>query len=81
MFFKIMYLECILFVYTFAMVKKDKNIIIRVSPEEKNDFERAAEISGLSMSAWMRIKLRSSALADLNSIGEKPKFLNERKDS
>lgn len=61
------------------MVIKEKNLIFRVSPEEKEDFERAANVSGLSLSGWMRQKLRAAAIKELGEIGEKVSFLEKKK--
>lgn len=44
-------------------------------PEEKEAFERAAEIHGMSLSAWMRFVLRKSSAEDMLSAGEHPPFL------
>lgn len=55
---------------------KDTNIILRTSPDEKEAFERAAEISGLSLSAWIRQRLRKASASELKSNGEKAKFLD-----
>lgn len=57
---------------------------IRVSAPEKQSFERAAEISGLALSAWARRILRTAAIKELENIGEKAVFLtpapNTKKD-
>lgn len=54
---------------------KDEQIIIRVSAEEKQGLERAAEIAGIGLSAWARQKLRSGAIKELQEVGEKINFL------
>ena len=56
-------------------MKKDENIMIRVSPLEKEGFERAAEIAGISLSSWARQRLRSASIKDLQEINEKIPFL------
>ncbi|MBF9252161.1 hypothetical protein I2I11_02535 [Pontibacter sp. 172403-2] len=56
-------------------MKKENQILIRVSALEKEGFERAAEIAGIGLSAWARQKLRSAAIQDLQNIGEKIPFL------
>lgn len=59
-------------------MNKDKIIPIRATVEEKEAFERAADLAGTSLSSWARQKLRSAAIADLKEVGEKPKFLDAK---
>ncbi len=56
-------------------MKKDTRLIIRASDLEKQGFEKAAEISGISLSSWARQVLRSAAIKQLQSAGEKISFL------
>ncbi|NQU85558.1 MAG: hypothetical protein HQ541_07340 [Mariniphaga sp.] len=56
-------------------MKKDEQIIIRVSSIEKQGFERAANLSGIGLSAWARQKLRSASIKEHQEIGEKAIFL------
>lgn len=56
-------------------MKKEHRIEIRVSPEEKQGFEKAAEIAGIGVSAWARQKLRAAAIKELQEMGEKIVFL------
>lgn len=56
-------------------MKKDTQLLIRVSELEKKDFERASEISGVALSSWARQALRSAAIKELQNIGEKAEFL------
>ena len=48
---------------------------IRLMSSEKTGFEEAAKLSGLSLSAWMRERLRSVAKRELESYGKTPDFL------
>jgi uncharacterized protein (DUF1778 family) len=57
-------------------MKKDEQILIRVSLEEKQGLERAAEIAGIGLSAWARQRLRSAAIKEHQEAGEKIIFLN-----
>lgn len=66
---------CISFIITFANMNKEKQIIIRVTEKEKEGFERASDIAGISLSAWARQKLRTSAIAELQNVGETAPFL------
>ncbi|MHB8258976.1 MAG: hypothetical protein ACYDCN_03005 [Bacteroidia bacterium] len=56
-------------------MKKEHQILIRVSLSEKEGFERAAEISGIGLSAWARQQLRVAAIRELQNAGEKIMFL------
>ena len=48
---------------------------IRVAESEKVAFERAAEVAGVSVSAWVRERLRKAAKADLQEAGQPVPFL------
>jgi uncharacterized protein (DUF1778 family) len=48
---------------------------IRLEPEEKEAFTRAAEISGIALSAWIRERLRRAARIELESSGIKIPFI------
>lgn len=65
------------YVYICEM-KKEKQLPIRVSVEEKEAFERAAEISGVGLSAWARQNLRRAAIDELQKVGETPEFLKQK---
>ena len=57
---------------------QDRKIIplnIRVSESEKLAFERAAEIAGIPLSAWIRERLRGAALRELDNVREAVPFL------
>ena len=41
---------------------------IRLSPEEKRGFQQAAEIAGISLSSWMRERLRRAAVSELETV-------------
>lgn len=69
---------CIIFVFTFVLMNKDKIIPIRASAEEKEAFERAAELAGISVSAWARQKLRTCAISELQVYNETPAFLKKK---
>jgi hypothetical protein len=57
--------------------RTDRNaqIIVRLAPEEKESFERAAEIAGQNLSDWVRTRLRQIAVNELSSAGETPLFM------
>jgi uncharacterized protein (DUF1778 family) len=54
---------------------KSETVKIRLSADEKAAFQRAAEISGISLSSWMRERLRLAATRDLEQTGKTPEFL------
>lgn len=60
-------------------MKKNSQLLIRVSDIEKEGFERAAEISGVGVSTWARQVLRSAAIKQVQEIGEKVSFLEAEK--
>jgi hypothetical protein len=49
------------------MTKKIKDAVIRYrsTQEEKVGFEQAAEKAGLSLSSWIRTRLRAASIAEL----------------
>ena len=49
---------------------------LRVAASEKAAFERAAEIAGVPVSAWVRERLRAAALRELDNVGEVAPFLS-----
>ena len=56
-------------------MKKDAQVLIKLSEPEKEGFKRAAEISGIGFSAWARQVLRTAAIKELQNAGEKIIFL------
>jgi hypothetical protein len=57
-------------------MRKLKNDVMRLRllDSEKDAFQKAAEQSGLSLSAWVRERLRRIARIELKSIGKIPKW-------
>ncbi len=53
---------------------KSEIVRLRLTPEEKQAFERAAELSGLTVSAWTRERLRRSARIEMEEMGERVPF-------
>jgi uncharacterized protein (DUF1778 family) len=58
-------------------VKKTENIQIRATDCEKEGFESAASIAGISLSSWMRERLRYAAIRELEGAGRKVPFIPE----
>ena len=50
-------------------------IQVRISTEEKAAFDRAAKVAGISLSSWIRERLRAASLRELDVIGELAPFL------
>lgn len=61
------------------MRMKTETIKIRLSAEEKAAFEKSAEIAGLSLSSWIRERLRRASIAELEQVKEVPEFLAKPK--
>ena len=56
-------------------MSKNQTIELRVSPEEKEGFRDAAEISGISLSAWIRERLRRAAVRELEDASQTIPFI------
>lgn len=56
---------------------KTETIKIRLHADEKAAFQHAADVAGVSMSAWMRERLRKNALQELKEAGIMPEFLKK----
>jgi uncharacterized protein (DUF1778 family) len=54
---------------------KPSNVQIRLSQAEKHAFEKAAQLAGISLSAWVRERLRRSAIVELREAGLAIPFL------
>jgi len=59
---------------------KSETIKIRLSEDEKAAFQKAADISGISLSSWMRERLRLIATKELEQTGITPEFLVKLKN-
>jgi uncharacterized protein (DUF1778 family) len=59
-------------------MSKSEFIKIRLDPEEKRAFQEAADLAGISLSAWMRERLRKSARTELEDAGQQIPFLMQR---
>ena len=54
---------------------KTERINLILQPEEKTAFQHAAQLSGISLSAWIRERLRSASIKELEDAGFKIPFL------
>lgn len=46
-------------------LRKDERLELRMNASEKQAFLDAAELAGLGLSAWIRVRLRAAARAEL----------------
>ena len=58
---------------------KDRKVIFKASEQEESAFKKAAELSGMSFSAWARQRLRLSAASELKEAGKTVDFLTDEK--
>jgi uncharacterized protein (DUF1778 family) len=59
------------------MKPKVEIVQIRVTAEEKDGFELAAMLSGISLSSWVRERLRLTAIRELEGAGRRIPFIPE----
>lgn len=59
------------------MQKKKSQVLLRLSEDEKKSFEMCAELSGISLSAWMRQRLRNLAVNELGNAGLVAPFIDD----
>jgi hypothetical protein len=57
------------------MKPKTELLQIRVSGSEKEGFELAALLAGVSLSSWVRERLRMTAIRELEGAGRKVPFV------
>lgn len=48
-----------------------RQLRVRATPEEHDTFTRAAKLSGVKISSWVRMALRAEASRQLMNVGEK----------
>ena len=58
-------------------MKREHNLMVRLSESEKAAFEAAARLAGITVSAWARQKLRYMAVRELREADQAIPFLNE----
>ncbi|MBZ0143761.1 MAG: hypothetical protein K8F56_09270 [Rhodocyclaceae bacterium] len=54
---------------------KTKVLQIRLTEAEKDGFNQAARLAGVSLTSWTRERLRLAAIRDLESAGQKIPFI------
>lgn len=64
--------------YTSHMEQQKSQILqIRLSAPEKKGFDLAASLAGISLSSWVRERLRLSAIRELEGAGRRVPFVPE----
>jgi len=56
-------------------MKRNTQILIRLSVAEKKGFEIATELAGIGLSTWARERLRTAAIQELQQAGYTIPFL------
>jgi predicted HicB family RNase H-like nuclease len=59
------------------MKLKSEILQIRITDTEKQGFELAAAICGISLSSWVRERLRLATIRELEGAGQKVPFVSE----
>lgn len=59
-----------------AKTPKAELVHIRLSRTEKQGFREAAELSGVGLSTWIRQRLRSAAIRELEGAGRRAPFVS-----
>jgi hypothetical protein len=60
-----------------AQNKQSEALPLRVRPSEKEPFQRCADLAGVSLSSWVRERLRLAAIRELESAGRRVPFVDE----
>jgi hypothetical protein len=72
---------CVLQYVLYAMKPTEQSkaevLQIRLTPSEKAGISQAAALAGISVSSWVRERLRLAAIRDLESAGLRVPFVDE----
>lgn len=55
--------------------KQTESLPLRVRPMEKAAFQQCAELAGVSLSTWVRERLRTTAIRELEVAGRRIPFV------
>lgn len=58
-----------------SRMAKDHVLIVRTQQDEYQAFQQAARLAGVSVSAWVRERLRQAAIRELGEAGLRAPFL------
>lgn len=61
-------------------MRKSESFLIRLKPEEKEAFKQSAKLSGLTLSSWVRERLRRAAVKELEEAAVPIAFLLPREE-
>lgn len=56
---------------------KTETLQIRLRPDEKEAFEKASDLAGITLSAWVRERLRLAAIRELENAGVQVPFVKK----
>ncbi len=56
---------------------RTETIKLRVDPDEKQAFQDAADLAGISLSGWVRERLRTAAIRDLENARQPIPFVKQ----
>jgi hypothetical protein len=59
------------------MKQKTESLLVRITGSEKEGFELASALAGISLSSWVRERLRLTAIRELESAGRRVPFVPE----
>lgn len=59
-------------------MSKDQTVKVLLDKAEKKGFEKAAELAGLPLGTYMRVRLRAIVSTELGRAGVRVPFLNEK---
>jgi predicted HicB family RNase H-like nuclease len=54
---------------------RDESLLVRLGPDEKEAFKDAADLAGISLSSWVRERLRRVAIGELQEAARPIAFL------
>jgi predicted HicB family RNase H-like nuclease len=58
---------------------RNESLLVRVEPDEKEAFKDAASLSGISLSSWVRERLRRVAIRELEEAARPVPFLTNQR--
>ena len=61
-------------------MQKSEWVKIRIATDEKEAFQNAAELAGISLSSWMRERLRRAARIELIDGGQQVPFIRTKNE-
>jgi hypothetical protein len=60
------------------MMQKSEWVKIRIAVDEKLAFQNSADLAGISLSGWMRERLRRAARIELTDAGQQVPFVRTK---